>query len=277
LGNNLKMINKQFRHFTEKIVPKKVLILGGYGKFGSYIIKNIAECENVSIIVNGRSKQKCEELISSIINPKFPISSSNFDISKDFDKELEKLKPELVVHTAGPFQAQDYSVPVICIKKGINYIDLSDGREWVSSISAFNEMALISNVSVISGASSVPCLSSAIIDRYLPEFQTVKELEYAISTPSYPAPGLATLKSVLSYIGKPLETRIENQNKKIYGWQNMKTYKYPIIGRRLLSNCDIPDLELFQNHYINIQSIRFYAGLGNWMFHSGLWGLSWLV
>ena len=43
-----------------------------------------------------------------------------------------------------------------------------------------------------------------------------------------------------------------------------------------MSNCDIPDLDLFPQHYA-IKSIQFSAGLENSVLHFGLSLFSWLV
>ena len=48
------------------------------------------------------------------------------------------------------------------------------------------------------------------------------------------------------------------------------------MGRRYLSTCDIPDLDILPPVY-GFQSIRFGAGLELGFMHVGLWGLSWLV
>lgn len=50
------------------------------------------------------------------------------------------------------------------IEAKVNYIDLADGRQFVNSMKQFHEKALKNNTTVITGASSVPGLSSAIIE-----------------------------------------------------------------------------------------------------------------
>jgi saccharopine dehydrogenase-like NADP-dependent oxidoreductase len=38
-----------------------------------------------------------------------------------------------VIHTAGPFQGQDYAVARSAIAAGANYIDLADGRDLLQA------------------------------------------------------------------------------------------------------------------------------------------------
>ena len=74
------------------------------------------------------------------------------------------LSEHLVINTCGPFQNTNYHIAKQCIVHGIYYIDLADGRDFVSGISTLNESANAAGIAVISGASSGPSLSSAVIE-----------------------------------------------------------------------------------------------------------------
>src|SRR5205807_3167160 len=84
---------------------------------------------------------------------------------------LRRLHVDVLIHTAGPFQGQDYSVARAAVEVGCHYIDLADGRQFVAGIGSLNAQALAAGVTITSGASSVPALSSAVVDRYLPRFR----------------------------------------------------------------------------------------------------------
>jgi short subunit dehydrogenase-like uncharacterized protein len=81
-------------------------------------------------------------------------------------QQLIDLQVDTVVHAAGPFQGQDYAVAEAAITAGANYIDLADGREFVAGIGKLDAQAKARGVLVTSGASSLPALSSAVVDRY---------------------------------------------------------------------------------------------------------------
>ena len=49
------------------------------------------------------------------------------------------------------------------------------------------------------------------------------------------------------------------------------------MGKRWLSHCDIPDLNLFQRYYPGVKTIRFQAGLELSLLHLGTWFLSLLT
>lgn len=260
---------------------KRILVIGGYGNFGSFIVKELAKDKNIQVIIAGRSLEKANQLIVSIVKDEIEAhhqpEAAQVDIHKDFPKALQHIKPDIVIHTSGPFQAQSYDVANTCIDYGTHYIDLADGREFVAGITALHEKAKQAGVSIISGASSVPCLTSAIVDHYIDEFSVLESLDYGITTAQKTTRGLATTAAILGYTGKAFNTLINGALTNIYGWQGLKARKFHKLGFRLLGHCDIPDLALFPERYPSIKTLRFYAGLEIKCIHLILWALSWLV
>lgn len=255
---------------------QRILIIGGYGNFGSFITKSLAKEPNIQVIIAGRSLKKAQDLASNISTFN-PAECVELDINLLSTEVLSKINPNIVIHTSGPFQSQSYDVAKACMNLGCHYIDLADGRDFVSNVKELDSLAKKQNSLVISGASSVPCLTSAIVDHYKSEFLELEELDYGITTAQKTARGLATTAAILGYTGKPFETLVNNKKACIYGWQGIRFRKYKKLGWRLLGNCDIPDLELFPNRYEGIKTIRFYAGLEIPFIHVTLWVLSWLV
>lgn len=247
------------------------MIIGGYGNFGSYITKKLAQEPDLDVIVAGRTEAKCRQFAQEI-----GCNWSVMDISNDLPRNLQTLKPHIVIHTSGPFQGQGYDVAEACLNAGCHYIDLADAREFVAGIDVLNDKARSAGISIISGASSVPCLSSAIVEEFQEEFKTLKSLDYGIATAQQTNRGLATTASILSYTGKPYKTLVDGKMQDVYGWQDLHFRTYPQFGRRALANCEIPDLALFPKQYPQLETIRFYAGTEILFMHMGLWFLSWL-
>lgn len=257
-------------------MKKRVLIIGGYGNFGSFISRSLVKENNVQLIIAGRSKAKAKLLIAELDSKNTP-EVFVLDIAKDILENLKKINPDIVIHTSGPFQAQSYEVADAAIAVGANYIDLADGRDFVDKITSLDQAATNNNVLVVSGASSVPCLTAALVDHYAKQFQSIDSLDYGITTAQKTARGLATTAAILGYTGKPFKTLVAGENVDVYGWQSLRIRKYRKLGYRLLGNCDVPDLALFPKRYPTLKSIRFYAGLELPFIHVTLWVFSWLV
>jgi hypothetical protein len=257
-------------------MTKRVLIIGGYGNFGGYIARSLAADGNVTLLVGGRSLSKAQQFAAGL-QAKHPPEAMALDIFADLGVSLAKARPDIVVHTTGPFQSQSYAVAEACLWQGCHYIDLADARRFVADIGRFDRQAKERNLLLVSGASSVPCLTAAVIDHYRQHFNALETVEYGITAAQQTNRGLATTSAILSYVGKAFPTLIDGRQQNVYGWQDLHREKYPELGWRLFGNCDIPDLALFPTRYPELKTIRFSAGQELPVLHLGLWCLSWLV
>ena len=261
---------------SQLTLPKQtftVLVLGGYGNFGTIICERLSRIPGISIFVSGRNSENCHALADRLKAQALPLDMNQIDLSE----QIKSVAADLVISTAGPFQNQDYRVALAAIQAGAHYIDLADARSFVCGITSLHELALQRGVLVTSGASSVPALSAAVIDAALPKFSHLDSIHHGISS-SEKTPGVATIAGVLEYCGKPISQWRDKHWVTRYGWQELVRHDFPKpLGQRWVANCDIPDLELFPLRYPSIRSARFSAGTGLRVTLFGTWALSWLV
>lgn len=252
--------------------PFRVLILGGYGNFGRLIAMRLRKIGDIQLIIAGRNLAKAEAFATEIGAQALKLDWQEAGLAGVF----AALNLDVVVSTAGPFQSQNYTVAEAAIEAGCHYIDLADAREFVCGIHVLNDQALAKNLLICAGASSVPGLSSAVVDELLPRFSQLEVIDFGISS-SEKTPGETTLKSVLAYCGKPF-TQWRNQNwQTVYGWQGLSSHRFnKIPEKRFLVSCNIPDLSLFPERYPDLKTVSFGAGVGLKTSQMGTWVLSWL-
>lgn len=254
----------------------KILLLGGYGNFGKRISRALLR-HQLPIIIAGRDERKARS-IAKTLHAEFPgreIRWEVIDAESGLDRHLRRLRPVVTINSCGPFQAKKYDVAEACIANGSSYVDLADARDFVTGISSLHDRAERAGLSVISGASTVPGLSSAVIEHYRREFMSIESLRFGVSPGQRAERGLATTEAILSYVGKPLRPAGASQTRR-YGWQDLHRQHYPVIGPRWMANCDIPDLDLFPEKY-SIANVRFSAGMELLPIHFGIWALGWLT
>lgn len=253
-----------------------ILVLGGYGNFGTYISRALAQAEGVRLLIAGRNLEKAQVFAAKLGLPSRHGCYLDADVTT-LAGDLRGLEVNTLIHTVGPFQGQDTRVARACIDAGCNYIDLADGRDFVANIAKLDGAARHAGVLVASGASSVPALSAAVVDHFLPQFSRLDSIRHAIVSGAK-TPGLATMRAVLGYCGKPFVRLEDGLWKTVYGWQGLHRRRYPDpVGARWLSNCDVPDLALFPQRYAGVRTVTFHAGLGIPASHLAIWLLSWLV
>lgn len=239
------------------------VVLGGYGNFGKLIVAALAADRDHRVIVAGRDAQRASVVLDT--------RSSNLAT------ELRRLGATVVIHTAGPFQGQDYAVPRACIEARAHYVDLADARGYVCGIRSLDEAARDNDVLVVSGASSVPALSSAVVDQMRAQFSTIECIDHGITSGARP-PGLAAMAAVLGYVGKPISQWRDGAWRTSHGWQDLARRRYPQpVGPRWLGNCDVPDLELFPQRYAPVRTVVFRAGVAMRVGMFSTWAASWLV
>ena len=250
----------------------KVLVLGGYGNFGKRIAHALVK-KNIKVIIAGRNLEKAQAFAAEL--PPMLVETKSFDVDIDLELALATLQPTVVINTCGPFQFSDYSVAKTCIQSGVHYIDLADSRDFVAGISSLDSVAKLQNVAVITGASSVPALSSAVIEHYCSEYSAIESLRYGIAPGQNTERGLATTQAILSYVGKRMRP-FAGAKSGVFGWQDTYAQVFPELGTRFMSNCEVPDLDLLPDRY-GIESIRFSAGLELKIMHLALSLMSWVI
>lgn len=255
---------------------KTVLLLGGYGFFGQRIAGALCSDPGLRVLIGGRDHGKALELTHRLGLPE--AQAVRIDATDPgFGALLRAHAVDILVHTAGPFQGQDYTVAHAAIAVGCHYIDLADGRAFVTGIEALDALARSRGVSVISGASSVPALSSAVVDRYRAAFSRLDSIRIGIASGAR-APGLATVRGVFSYCGKPIPRWERGSWVETQGWLDLQRHHFPSpVGRRWLGSCDVPDLALFPRRYPGVQTVSFHAGFASDAGHLAVWMLARLV
>jgi Saccharopine dehydrogenase NADP binding domain len=253
------------------------LVVGGYGFFGRRLVERLSKHADLHIIVAGRSREAGESLVTTL----YPSSASELNsatvdaMSPAFVSALRRLSPTVVVNASGPFQGQDYRVAEACIATGTHYIDLADGREFVTGVGGLNSAAVTAGVLVASGASSVPALSSAAADHLVRGLRTVHLIEIGISPGNRTERGLSTVRGILSYCGKALPT---SSPQATTGWLSSYRHAYSNpVGSRLLSPCDVPDLVLLPSRYPGRPEVKFGAGLELETLHRGMNLMAWMA
>lgn len=251
----------------------RVLVLGGYGNFGQPICRALAQDAGIELLIGGRSEARATAFAESLGARGIALDA----LAAGLDANLKSLGIDTLVHTAGPFQGQDYAVAQACIAAGCNYLDLADGRDFVAGIGTLDAQAQAAGVLVASGASSVPALSAAVVDRFLPEFAELHEIRHGISSGAK-TPGLATMQAVFGYCGKPFDRLQGGRWATAHGWLDLHRRRYADpVGARWLGSCDVPDLTLFPQRYAGVRSVVFHAGVGNSAAHLVTWALAGLV
>jgi saccharopine dehydrogenase-like NADP-dependent oxidoreductase len=247
----------------------RILVIGGYGNFGARICRALMRHPEYEVLAAARDPQtgaRRAGLDGRVRGVRLDLDAA------DFATALGRLSPSIVIHCAGPFQWQDYRVSQASMAAGAHYIDLADGREFVAHFAGhLDSTARAVDVLAVSGASTLPALSSAVVDSLLARFRQLREISIVIA-PGQQAPrGTATLAAVFSYAGRPFRLWRGGEWVTVHGWQDVVRQRIAGLGKRWAAACDVPDLELFPSRYAGVRTVEFRAALELAVEHAALW------
>jgi Saccharopine dehydrogenase NADP binding domain len=233
-----------------------VSVVGGYGIFGGRVAQALALEGNCRVRVVGRRARIGANFAHRI----------GAEFRECRDSSVQALRPAidgsfLVIHAAGPFQQADYQVAELCIEMGAHYLDLADAREFVVEIGRLDAAARGRGLMVASGVSSTPAITSTLIAHLAPEFSRIESIHTALSPGNQNPRGEATIAAVLSYLGRTIRFWQDGKWVERPGWGDVAWLTFPPpVGRRRVHNCEVPELELFPEHF-QARTVRFSAGL----------------
>ncbi|TGT65881.1 SDR family NAD(P)-dependent oxidoreductase [bacterium M00.F.Ca.ET.159.01.1.1] len=263
----------------------KLLIVGGYGTFGGRIVQLLENEPRLELLVAGRSLGKAEAYCKGRGATRARLAPVMFDRDGDLRTQLTGMRPDIVVDASGPFQAYGegrYRLVEACIDACIHYLDLADGSEFVDGISAFDAAAKAAGVMVLSGVSSFPVLTAAVVRRLSAGMARIESIRGGIAPSPFAGVGENVIRAIASYAGRPV--RLLRNGKAAEGYpltEQMRTTIAPPghvpVRNTLFSLVDVPDLRALQVLWPEASTIWMGAGPVPEVLHRALIGLAWLV
>lgn len=243
----------------------KIIILGGYGLFGGRLVELLSDIADLEIVVCGRDLAKATKFCKGI-NGRAKVWPIAFDRNA-LVAHIGQIAPQIVVDASGPFQdygKDRYSVVRTCIDAGVNYLDFADGADFVFGISQFDQQARKTGVVVLSGVSSFPVLTAAVI-REMARHMDVVSVSGGIAPSPYAGIGLNVMRAVAGYAGAPVKLVRNGVEAEGIGIGESMRFTIAPPGKLPLNNLhfslvDVPDLRVIPREHKTIRDIWMGAG-----------------
>jgi len=267
---------------TEKRL--KVLILGGYGKFGGQLAELLADETRLTLIIAGRSQQKADAYCERL-PPGAGRMGEAVDRNGDIEFRLREIRPDLVVDASGPFQAygdDPYRVVKAALNAGCHYVDFADGSDFVHGIVRFEEAARRASLVVLSGVSSFPALTAAVARHLSAGLRHVDSIIGGIAPTPYAGVGQSVVSAIAGYAGQKVSVRSNGETREAYALTETRPYTIGPPGvvplnKLRFSLVDVPDLESLPELWPDVQTVWMGAGPVPAVVHRMLRGLAYLV
>ena len=243
----------------------KLLILGGYGVFGSRLAELLADLSDLEILIAGRNLTKATSFCDGYQGEAnvTPLQLDRVEIAT----RLPEIMPDILVDASGPFQDYGescYSVIEACIAHKINYLDFADAADFVFGVSQFDNAAHSAGIFVLSGVSSFPVLTAAVL-REIAKNTEIVSVTGGIAPSPYAGIGLNVMRAVVSYAGSPV--KLIRHGKPATGIGLGESIRYTVAppGQLPLRNIhyslvEVPDLQVIPPEHPSIRDIWMGAG-----------------
>lgn len=234
----------------------KAVILGGYGVFGGLLAELLVQ-DGHAVWIAGRDRAKAETRAVKVGAQALVVDLFG-DLAPAFAPE-----PDVIVDAAGPFQAygdDPYRVAREAIRRGVNYLDLSDAADFTAGVAALDDAAKAAGVWVLSGASSAPGLSSIAIADLAAGFDDLLHVDIAI-LPGNKAPrGRSVIAAIVEGVGRPSQVWRGGIRRTVRGWTDRRRYRLAPGLERDGYFVDVPDVHLLPEA-LGVRSVMFRAGM----------------
>jgi len=182
-----------------------------------------------------------------------------------------------VINVRGSFDSQDYRIAEQCATFGVHYVDLADSRDYISGFERLNRAAVRNGVLLVTGAGFSPTISTLLVDSVKHDFASISEINVFVSYGNKNMGGTASMRSLLSQIGRSMRLKGRGQWRTFRGWSKGRSVQLPDpAGKRRLYLCDAPELEILSERY-QAETVTFRTGFELNVFNFGLSILSWLT
>jgi Domain of unknown function (DUF4166)/Saccharopine dehydrogenase NADP binding domain len=263
----------------------RVLIVGGYGVFGGRLVELLQNDARLTLLVAGRSLARAQEFCERRSTTAARLEPVCFDRSTSDASALAALQPTLVVDASGPFQAYGddrYQLIEYCIACRVHYLDLADGSDFVAGVAAFDDAARRAGVYVLSGVSSFPVLTAAVVRWLSAGVAAVLSTRGGIAPSPYAGVGMNVIRAIASYAGQAVVRTRDGRQCSGHPFTESMRFVVAVPGRIPLrctrfSLVDVPDLRALAQEWPQATDVWMGAGPAPAVLHGALTALAWAV
>lgn len=243
----------------------KILILGGYGVFGGRLAELLSDQAQIELLICGRNLEAAQAFCARYVGAA-QVRPLKVDRQR-IELALQAQSPDLVVDASGPFQDygdQPYQVISACIAAGVDYLDFADAADFVFGVARFDAAAKAAGVVVLSGVSSFPVLTAAVL-REMAKTMEIVTVQGGIAPSPYAGIGLNVMRAVVGYAGSPVKLQRDGAQGNGIGLAESLRFTIAVPGRMPLRNLhfslvDVPDLQVIPPEHPHMTDIWMGAG-----------------
>lgn len=204
---------------------EKVLVVGGYGVTGGYVVKELLRSSNKKILIAGREIQKAEAMCKRDVR----LSALKLDI---YDQATYHIPPSVsvVVMCVTP---QNNAFAIHCIQQGIHYIDISPSPNVTMQLEELDALAIERGVTCVLGVGIAPGLSTLLANALINDADSVSGIKLSLMLGLGDKHGADGVKWMLDNLQSPFAITKDGTAMQVKPFMKRMSTPFPkVVGKR---------------------------------------------
>ncbi|MEB3211429.1 MAG: saccharopine dehydrogenase NADP-binding domain-containing protein [Leptolyngbyaceae bacterium] len=225
----------------------RVLIIGGCGRIGSSIAKDVVNHTSAEVTITGRNPQlgmaALEELGETV---QFQV----LDLSHKEQVREAIAKANLVIHSAGPFHHRQAEVLQTCIDLGVNYADVSDERQFTQRALALHPAAEAAGVTAVINTGVFPGISNSMAKQGVEQMVHADSIQLSYIVAGSGGAGVTVMRTTFIGLQHPFQAWIDGQWQEVKPYTQREALEFPVpYGRAHVYWYDMPEAVTLQQSF----------------------------
>ena len=244
-------------------MAKKVLVIGGYGRIGNSVARDIIEHNDAEVTITSRQAQPETK--------PFKFLTLNLDDRSGLRQAIEQ--QDLVVHCAGPFHHRDARVLEYCIEAGVDYIDVSDHRSFYQRAIKHQDKAIAAGVTAVLNTGIFPGISNSMVKQGVEQFDNPRKIHLSYVVAGSGGAGLTVMRTTFLGLKNKFSAWIDGKWQDILPYTKREVVEFPApYGKTGVYWFDVPETYTFADSFPVDTVITKFGSIPDWYNH-----LTWIT
>jgi hypothetical protein len=234
----------------------KVVVYGGDGFFGHFVVEDLLKYSSAQIIVASRRPK------ATTFHPfEARVRKVESDV-RNYASVLSTIDgAKVVVCCVGPYQGQSLNVLRACMEKHVPYVDIADDRDFVVRCHQLRSEVEETGITAFVGCSVVPGMSSLLTKYCQEEIPLIERTKISISPGTRHPRGPGSFLCLFSTVGNEFPIPNGACEHVVRGWTGREQVSFPppMGNRWVYTVVDIADYFL-QPIYFGVKAVEFKIG-----------------
>lgn len=226
---------------------QRALIIGGCGRIGSSIARDILAHTEAEVTITGRNPQLGMAALEQLGTK---VQFQMLDLSNHQQVREAVAKADLVVHSAGPFHYRDGGVLRACIEQGVDYTDVSDERSFTRKALAMHAEAKAAGVTAVINTGVFPGISNSMVRQGVEALDEAESIQLSYIVAGSGGAGVTVMRTTFIGLQRPFEAWLDGVWQPIKPYTERESLEFPApYGRAHVYWYDMPEAVTLQETF----------------------------